>query len=271
MKIAFALVLLALAGCAHTAVTPSAPPKAATGELTTDRFWDEQRARLEETSQISAKVRLSYQGKRGKKISGNGRLVLQPDTRLRLELRDPLGRIHYLAALSGENFVAHYPRQKLAYVDAKAGGAYVLDFLGIDFSFAELHSLLLGLLPPRFSKSTFDTWHFDKESKTYRGLLTVSDYRVLATVDPVTAALRGLELSSPAGKITLDYSVFEPCCHGLAASQSVRVAQVVDLKLDRAKTSLAIEWEKISPLEEARPEEIFRLEIPEQDQKIVLK
>jgi outer membrane biogenesis lipoprotein LolB len=259
-----------LAACTHTPVTPSGTA-AKTDELTTDRFWDEQRVRAAETSQISAKVKVTYQGKRGKKISGNGRLVLQPDTKVRLELRDPLGRIHYLAALSGHKFVAHYPRQKLAYLDERSGGAYISDFLGIDFTFSELHSLLLGILPERFSHSAFDTWYFDKETKAYKGLLTAAEYRVTCTVDPVTAALKGLELSSPAGRIALDYSVFEPCCHGIAASRSSRVAQVVDLTLDRARTALAIEWEKISPLEEARPEDIFRLEIPEQDQKIVLK
>lgn len=263
-------LLISLAACTHAPVA-KAPGPALSTELTTDRFWEEQRERAEEAAQISAKVRVSYQGRGGKKVAGNGRLVIQPDAKLRLELRDPLGRIHYLAALTNGHFVAHYPRQKLAYVDDKAGGAYVLDFLGIDFNFSELHSLLLGIVPARFSKAAFDTWHYDKESKTYRGLLTVSDYRVIATVDPVTAALRGLELSSRAGKITLDYSAFEPCCHGLASSRSVRVAQVVDLKLDRARTALSIEWEKITPLDQARPDEVFRLDVPEQDQKIVLK
>ncbi len=270
MKWLLVAIVLALSACTHAPVSET-KPLVSGPELTTDRFWEEQKERKEETAQISAKVQVSYQGKGGKKVSGNGRLVLQPGERLRLELRDPLGRIHYLAALAGPHFVAHYPRQKLAYVDEKAGAAYVLDFLGIDFSFSDLHSLLLGILPERFTKSSFETWTFDKEAKVYKGLLTLSDYRVLATVDPQTAALKALELSSKAGKITLDYSVFEVCCHGIAASHSVRVAQVVDLKLDRARTSLAIEWEKISPLGEARPEEIFRLEIPEQDQKIVLK
>ncbi len=272
MRLVLLTALICLAGCTQSPVASS--PKAllpGTAELTTDRFWEDQKERTEEASQISAKVRVSYQGRGGKKISGNGRLVLQPDSKLRLELRDPLGRIHYLAALTDGHFAAHYPRQKLAYVDDRGGGAYVLDFLGIDFNFSDLHSLLLGILPGRFAKASFEAWHFDKPSNTYRGLLTVSDYRVLATVDASSAALKALELSSKAGKITLDYSSFEPCCHGMTASRSVRVAQVVDLKLDRARTSLSIEWEKITPLEQARPEEVFRLEIPEQDQKIVLK
>lgn len=265
----FLAALLLLSACTHAPVTQAPPPAA--GELTAERFWEEQKERKEEAAQISAKVRVSYQGRGGKKVSGNGRLVLQPEGRMRLELRDPIGRIHYLAVLSGGHFVAHYPRQKLAYVDDKSGGAYVLDFLGMDFSFAELHSLLLGILPERFAKSTIEAWHLDKEAKVYRGLMTVSDYRVQVSVDPASTALRALELSSKAGKITLDYSAFEPCCHGIASSRSVRVAQVVDLKLDRARTSLSIEWEKISPLAEARPVDVFNLEIPEQDQKIVLK
>lgn len=272
MRLLLCAALICLGGCTQSPVASS--PKAllpGATELTADRFWEDQKERVDEAAQISAKVRVSYQGRGGKKISGNGRLVLQPDQKLRLELRDPLGRIHYLATLTDGHFVAHYPRQKLAYIDDKAGGAYVLDFLGIAFNFSDLHSLLLGILPGRFAKATFETWHFDKPTNTYRGLLTVGDYRVLATVDAGSAALRGLELSSKAGKITLDYSAFEPCCHGIAASHSVRVAQVVDLKLDRARTSLSIEWEKIVPLDQARPEEVFRLEIPEQDQKIVLK
>lgn len=266
---------LGLAACSHTP-TGGIKPVASTGvgagnELSTEKFWEDQHHRFDETAQISAKVKLAYQGKRGKKISGNGRLVLQPDAKMRLELRDPLGRIHYLAALTGGHFVAHYPRQKLAYVDEKSGGAYVLDFLGIDFSFSELYSLMLGKLPDRFGRGKFDAWFFDKDAKVYKGILTVADYRVTCSVDPQTAALRELELSSPAGRINIEYSVFEPCCHGLTSARPVRIAQVVDLKLDRAKTALAIEWEKISLLEEPRPEDVFRLDIPEQDQKIVLK
>lgn len=266
MKAAALISLVLLCACTSTPTRPGGQEPGE--ELTTDRFWQDQKTRALEAAQISAKVHLSYQGKR-QKVSGLGRIVTQPE-KLRLELRDPLGRIHYLAVLNGSQFTAHYPRQKLAYQDQKFGGAYVLDFLGIDFTFAELHTLLLGILPERLGRR-FETWYRDTSDGLYRGILTSGSYRVSAAVDPNTAALKALELASASGKILIAYSAFQPCCHGISSSSSVRVAQVVDLKLDRAKTALAIEWDKISPLEEQRPDDVYRIEVPEQDQKIVLK
>lgn len=260
---AAAFFVLTLMGCAHRPVTGEAP------SLTPDQFWTVQKRRKQEVSRITAKVRLTYHGRR-QKVSGNGRILIQPDEKLRLELRDPIGRVHYLAVLDGKDFVAYYPRQRLAYLDEKAGGAYVLDFLGIGFDFDELHSLLLGVLPERFSGETFDTWSWDGSRKAYQGLITSDDTRIQAWVDPRFTALRRLELGTPGGRIVVDYSAFEPCCHGLSP-QSVQVAHVVDLKLDRAKTALEIEWEKIDLVENLQPAESFRVELDAKAQKIPLK
>lgn len=248
---AFFLLLALLAGCTH------APPRQPTG-LTAAEFWKEQATRKGVTAAFSAKLKLRYEAhKEG--ISGKGRLLAQAPGGFRLELRDPLGRVQYLVTLSGQEFAAYYPTQKRAYTDRQAGTQYMKRFLGFPFSFRDLESLLVGVLPPSLAEDKFDSWGWVPAEGVYRGVAAKGGAVLVCDVDPDTAAIRSLRWESGRETATVTYGDFSPCCGG---QKSIRLGDSVSVALKQAASKVEAEWDDIAPLDIAKGDDVFKLAFP---------
>lgn len=257
---AFSALLIFLGGCTHL------PPRQPTG-LTANDFWKDQVLRRKLTGSISAKLRLRYEAhKEG--ISGKGRLLTQAPNQLRLELRDPLGRVQYLVTLSGSQFAAYYPTQKRAYRDSSGGMQYMKRFLGFPFSFRDLESLLVGVLPPSISSDRFETWGWVPDKEVYRGVSSKDGAVLVCDVDPDTAAIRSLQWESGKEVAIVTYSDFAPCCGG---SQSVRFGDSVSVQLKLAASKVEAEWDDIAPLSVQKGEDVYKLALPPDVQQIILQ
>lgn len=251
--------LLILVSCVHK------PPRQPSGLKASD-FWNDQRLRREAARLLSAKLQLRYQG-RSESVSGKGRMLSQLPDHLRLELRDPLGRVQYLVTVNGERFVAYYPTQKRAYLDKQSGAAYMKRFLGVGFTFKDLQSLLLGLLPPGAKAEKFDEWGWAGAEEEYRGQLKRDGERLVVDVDPDSAAIRELTWETKSDVAHVTYSDFAPCCGG---DKSIRLAAVVTVGLGRTASKVEAEWDDITQLDAPKENEVFTVALPEGVQQIFL-
>lgn len=253
--------LLLVTACAHL------PRRSPTG-LTPAAFWIAQQTRVTVLSKISGKLNVRYSGKK-QSVSGRGRILVQGPQKVRLELRDPLGRLQYVLTLDGKDMVAYYPSQKTAYLDDRAGTEYLREFMGIDVSLSELESLFVGIIPPLSPRNAFASWDWDPEAGYYRGVLDqTKGQKVTAWVDGEHGALRDLELDSAAEKIRVHYSDFSSCCGG---TEAVPLASTVAIELERSKVSMEVEWQDIEALGQPRGAEVFQASLPGDVKKIVLK
>lgn len=269
MKRTLPIFLLLLSACSTAPRVLQTP----TG-LKPEQFWLDQSRRAAETKQISGKLRLRYKG-REQSLGGAGRLLAQLPDQALLELRDPLGRLAYLAALEGREFVAYYPTEKRAFVGNEGGSDYFRRLLGLDAGFGDLQRLLFGLAPSAAAKGAFDSWEWDSNRGQYRGLLKHRDQVLTFFIDPKLAVLRELEVRSPGEKIHVTYDDFESCCGEIGRlggpRTNVPLAFTVKVAMERADTAVEVEWEDITRLAKARGSEAFRVSLPKDIKKILLK
>ena len=235
-------------GCA------SAPKKQQTG-LTSARFFQLQRDRAKAFLQTSGKVSLRYDGTHDS-ISGKGRYLAGGKDQFRLEIRDPLGRLHYLAALSQKSFQAQYPRQSKAYVDEQGGRMYLRKLAGISSDFSGLVDLAVGIIPSGWSKNSFDKWEWDDSAGIYRGEAKLTSGDITAEVDGATGTLVSFVVKNPATVLQVKYSELEPCCDGFAIQQTL--ARVAEVRWPQSKSSFEFEWNDLKLLEHQPKEASFQ-------------
>ncbi len=255
-----------IASCVHK--PPAATP---TGLLPAD-FWRDQQRRVFATSSISGKVHVRYEGNRDR-VSGKGLLVAQLPDHIRLELRDPLGRTHYIAGLDKTRLVAYYPRQKLAYVDQHSGNAYLKKTFGMEVSFSELHQIMLGMLPSSRPGMPVDSWDWDAEKGAYRALIKLRGNPATVWIDGTRGTIQEMFLTVGQEKIHVEYQDFESCCERDSASgkvAGVAMAANVSVRLERLKTLVAFEWDKIDSTAGNASGSTFEIALPEGIQKIEL-
>lgn len=247
--------VLLLVSCTHT------PPKGKPTGLTANDFWKEQEQRAHAANAISGKVRVRYEGRR-EKVSGKGLLLAQLPDQVRLELRDPLGRTHYIAGLNGQQMVAYYPRQNLAYLDGSKGNNYLKKIFGMDVSFSEFHQILLGILPSTKPGTLIDSWAWDEERGLYRAQLKIRGNTAMVWIDPESGVLQECLLTIDVESVRVVYQEFSSCCEK-ESTPGISLAQVVTISLDKAKTSVDFEWDKIDSLAVLKSAESFQVAIPE--------
>lgn len=248
-RVSFAIwsaVLAVAIGCSHVTRYQ------ATG-LQSKGFWEDQARRGEELKWVSGKLRFSYSGK-DHAVSGKGRVLQQLPTQVRLEIRDPLGRVAFVAALEGKKFTAFYPSQKKALLGNDGGEDYFRSHLGFQTSFDDLQRIVVGILPTRAGKGPLAGWEWDEIRGAYWGELKSGDTRWRVWVDGKSAAIRELWIESPRETAKIAYSDFEPCCPSLS--------YFVQISLERAKTKVEWEWEEIEKLEKPRSAESFQIHLP---------
>ena len=230
------VVSLVLVGCA------SAPPRQPTG-LSEKAFWAEQAKRTAKLRHVNGALVVRYKT-RQTNVGGRGRIASSLGEGMRLELRDPLGRVRFLVALRGPRFVAHYPSEKKAYVDQEHGTRYLRQFLGVGASFEEVQDLFFGVLPDTFGVWQLDGWEWDRSKGAYSGSARMPKGGVLKVwVHPVHATIELLQAQRGNDVVEVRYSDFTPCC----GKGSPALANVVVLEPEHRRTSITAEWEDLSP------------------------
>jgi hypothetical protein len=249
-------LLLVLCGCAHRQPLPDPG-------LGPDLLWSDQSNRARLLSKISGRLTLSYEGN-GQSVSGHGQVLADLKGKLRIELRDPLGRVQYLALLSKEHLVAYYPSEKAAYSDNRSGEKYLKKFLNIELSFADLEQLFLGLLPEGSSKG--DEWKWDPNEGVYATSVKRGDRRYSVEVDGKLGAIRKLTIELPRQKIEVVYSEFKVAGGNVnTARDSVWLAHVVEIHHQASQSSIEVDWKEVHPASASvvDREDLFRFQPPE--------
>jgi|GEM_PF-1703486 len=250
--------LLFLSSCSHL-------PEKAPIAFTPTQFWNEQALRSSQVSRIFGKVKMHYRGKK-ESISGRGRVVAELPTRIRMELRDPLGRMRYLVTLAGGSLVAYYPTLKIAYLDARSGAAYLKRIVGTSLSFDELQSLMLGLLPKSLHQKSFKEWKWDGGKGLYRGTLEFEERLLTLGIDPKLIAIREAQVDSRKESLQLNYADFQPCCEAigkLSSKERVALAQSVNVSHLTSHSYIDVEWDEMRHFESPKNGEVYRVDLPE--------
>ena len=226
-----------------------------------------------DTRQVSSRVYFRYEGKK-QNMGGQGRLVMQGSDAMRMELRDPLGRLQYVATLSEHQFVARYPRQNVAYLDQISGGAYLRRLLGIQVSFQELKDLLIGIVPATLKKAKFDSWEWNADEGVYVGVFKLNHRRVECGIDPKRAALAWMKITGEKASdaATIKYSEFDSCCRleGNGNVSQFPLAHTVSLQMAETGTSVSLEWQDVETFKDPKPAQVFKAELPETTKRVML-
>lgn len=230
-------VIVVLAGCAS-----APPPRQPTG-LGEKSFWEDQSKRAAKLKHVNGGLSVRYKTKQNN-VGGRGRIASSLGEGLRLELRDPLGRVRFLVSLKGARFAAVYPAEKKAYVDSEHGTRYLRQFLGVGASFEEVQDLFFGVLPRTFGLKKFDRWEWDEKRGAYLGQSKLPRGGVLKVwVHPNNGAIELLQALRGNDAVEVRYSDFSPCC----GKGSPALANVVVLEPEHRRTSITAEWDEIAP------------------------
>jgi len=231
------LVVVLLAGCA------SAPPRQPTG-LGEKSFWADQAKRSTKLKHVNGALGLRYKTKQ-MNVGGRGRIASTLGDGLRLELRDPLGRVRFLVALKGPKFAAYFPSEKKAYIDSERGTRYLRQFLGVGASFEEVQDLFFGVMPRTFGLKRLDSWEWDPSKGSYKGSAKLAKGGQLRVwVHPGNGAIELLQAQRGPDVVEVRYTDFSPCC----GKDSPALANVVVLEPEHRRTSIIAEWDDLTPV-----------------------
>ena len=241
-------------GCVHAPVKP-VPFEA-------NDFWAEQGMRWEALSLVLGKITARISGKEGTH-TGRGHLVTELPARLRLELRDPLGRVQLLIVSMGRELTAYYPAQKLAYIDKSWGKSYFMELLRMELSVTDLQSLFVGFLP---AAKRGETWSWDSESGLYTSHLVLAGKEARVHLDPQLLCVRRVVFG---GRVPLDvqFRDFQPCCTEGGRKRPLAVARHIKLTSDQG--SIDVQWEDLQPFQGEKESSAFRVDLPAEVEKRV--
>lgn len=210
-------------------------------------FWENQAKKREVTRRVQGKIRLQLTDKH-QSISGNGSFYSSPEG-LRIELRDPLGRLQYINVLKGKSiFSAYYPTQSKVYFDRVQGRAYLRDFLGLEINFYELKELWLGILPFKKSEAQLEK-AIDLEGQG-QTLLTFNGggFQSEVSIDSQSGEALNFNLKTAHFDAHFEFSEFARCCEEqLSQNELPRLARNVFLKIENERTEIDLDWVEIIP------------------------
>lgn len=252
--------LLWLAACSHTRVLekPLRP-------LQWSDLWKDQNVRRAALTQFSGKLKLAYQGQ-GQDVSGKGRIVGRQGGQFRLELRDPIGRLHYVLVDTGSEVRVHYPRERVGVEDSTAGEKYFEKNLGERITFAELAAFFLGLLPEGWDKTTPSAWEWDSDLGFFRGSLQKGADSITVWVDSGHAALRRVVWQRAGRAIEARLDDFSECCDTQGQRRAgFQLAYEVKVLLDGGDSKAQVSWDSLSKPTQPLPSTAFELKFPAGD------
>jgi outer membrane biogenesis lipoprotein LolB len=233
------------------------------------RIWANQELRLTQVQSFRAKIQLSLTEK-GRSLSGSGFLISTP-LGLRLELRDPLGRLQYSVGVTEtDKFVAYYPSQSIAYFDSSAGKKYLKSFLKLDIGFLTLKDIWLGILP--FKKTDANLVSVVPAETEGLSDVTIESSQGIwkASVDPETGDVIKLKRQSSEFKPEFEFSEFARCCESLITQNELpRIGRGVYLK-NNQESEIELEWSEIVSIAEKKSD-IFKMELPASVKRVRFK
>lgn len=257
-RLLFAGLLGLMAACAHQAKVenPIQPLEAAD-------FWRDQTARRAFLGSFSGKLKMGYEGKK-QSISGKGRIVGNYPQSFRLELRDPIGRLHYVLVQKGSAVVAYFPRNKQAGRENASGRTYFKRVLGTGIAFNDIVAIAAGILPPKWEKAKFTSWEWDKEQGAFRGLLEQGGEKATVWVDSANTAIQSLVMDVAGETVEAEFGDREPCCE---TPGGFHLGYEAKLKLPKQQTSVAVTWDTLSRPTQEIPATAFEF-TPAQGDKV---
>lgn len=255
-----ALVFL-LASCA------TKPLKKETGLMAGD-FWKDQEFRQKYFVKVDGKAKIKLEEK-GRSISGNGRIFMHSRESIKIEIRDFLGRLHFSALKKGNSFMAHFPPQKLAFLDEEKGHVYLAQKLGVSLSFDEIVDLWMGRLPESIPGSSFKSWVWDAREESYVGKIEVKNMELECYVDGDLGVLKKLVWKKPGPMFQVTYEDYGACCKGNKSVDKLQMAYSAKLEVLRGSEKVEVEWEDLGV--EMKLPRSFETELPKETEKVLLK
>ncbi len=249
-KISTLVLLMFLSACVHQkpiAVEDSKP-------LTWDSVLKEQNTRSLALGAILGKMSVEFEGHdesvRGLGTSG----VMLPNDYL-LEIRDPVGRLHFEAVNRGNAFEGYFPRHKKIYKDRASGRLFFQKTWGIPISFPEMSRLSAGLLPKSLEKQkpTEIAW----KDGAYEGKFEVEGVTSLVGMN-ADGSLTRLNWQRQDGSVEVSWRDFRPCCKWTSSGgDSFAIAHVIEIKTK--DSIILIRWKTFQNWE-AVPPEAFKVQ-----------
>ncbi len=228
-----------------------------------ENFWADQNERRKVVQKVSANLSLNYSGMG--EGAGKAQMIAEMPNHFRMEVRDPLGRVHLISTLEGTNFAVVYPRVKRFHKDSQAGKTFLKKIVGFDYSFNFLLPLMFGILPADMAKTGFHApWQWDLKVGRYRGEIKVKGTPWLVWVNPQNSAIEKIEIQA-ASPFTIEYLDFFRCCGGSvvgAKNSHFQLAQSMTLQNQKAKTSLDVRWREVETKTAGWPPQAFQASVP---------
>lgn len=250
----FLIALFFLVGCQQKTVV-----RHQTG-LDGNAFWKEQERRLSAFQNYSAKITLRYKGKK-ESVSGNGTVLVDPHLGSRMELRDPLGRIHYVLLSKKDTATAYYPRESVAYVDTKKGTRYFERLLGLNLSVEEMRLFWLGILDANAKLTPFE---WNEMEGTYSTSFLQGGNEYFLEIHPDTAAIVRLKVKKLGSIFFVHYEEFEK-------ERNIEIAHEVNFESKELGTKIEVEWDHFSAFPKDIKSQAFELEENSKIRKVSLK
>ncbi len=243
------LVIFLLTHCAKE--IKNNPP---TG-LKLETFVKEQVHRRDYFKQSTGKFWFEYQG--SPHIRGRGLYVANLPGQVRMELRDPLGRLHLILALNGDQFVAYLPQEKKAYLDSKKGALFLKKWIRWEVPMDKFLPLGLGSLP---KETRLTGWKWDGVKSVYLSESKTPDALSLS-VEGEEAILTQVGFKNPA--FSVNYVDAQKCCSRTGIGDDkfwfARTVKVGEKSGNQFDPILDIEWGEMNswtPPEGSKPFEI---------------
>ncbi len=255
------LVVLVSTACSHQRVLESP-----VHPVEPSQFWRDQAVRRGFLTSFSGKLKMSYDGKDGE-VSGKGRIVGRAPNGFRVELRDAIGRLHYVLIQKGAQFSVHYPRNKRALKESVGGRAYFKKVLGKELPFSDLALVFAGVVPSKWDKAKFDSWGWDKEKGAFRGISRLADETLTVWVDSSNEALQGMRWELGGETVEASYKDYDKCCEGMRGNFGL--AYEAKVSLPDQDTAMEVGWESLKRQE--IPASAFDFQPPAGDRVMELR
>ena len=247
-----------LASCAHVPKAPQPDPP-----IEAASFWKNQEKLETHFSSITGKTWMKYKG-RGSRLVGRGTLTMGFPSSGRWELRDPIGRVAYVATLNGSKLTVFHPGKQTAFEDETAGRVFVKQWLGVEGSFADVQRLVVGILPEPWTKAKFREWAWDPERSLYRGKASWDGADVSVWVHASDLDVQEISLSANGETTQWTYGDYSPCCDGPngTANQKELFPYLSKLSLKTAGTGIEFQWDKLAYYLPTAADHPFELDLP---------
>lgn len=251
MKLALSfLCCLLVSGCSSLSSVKQPKP------MSLKNFLQEQELREKVVSRVLGKLQFRFQ--QGKEsFSGSGRLV-KFDSKSRLEVSDPMGRVRYWLLGDEEGALAYYQTEQKAYSAPDGGAPYFRRFFGVLLHWKEFQNLWLGVLPEKWRKDARGSYEIrDSQQKVS-----------IHTSDELSQVL-GVKIEQGKEVWDLQLSDFDACCS--TNGKELQLAHSLTIKIPSQETEIGIEWEEVNVLEEAPNPAGFLRKLPKKTAIIKLK